>query len=75
MNIAVGDRNDDGYDDAAVGAGHDGGPRVRVFSGKDGSVLRDFFPFDRNQRGGVSVSFADANADGQSGLVVGAGLG
>src|SRR5262249_35824206 len=41
--VASGDVNGDGFDDIIVTPDAGGGPEVRVFSGKDGSLLRDFF--------------------------------
>jgi hypothetical protein len=48
---------------------------VKVFSGVDGSVLRDVFVFAPTFTGGVRVAAGDVNADGLADLVVGAGPG
>jgi hypothetical protein len=66
---AAGDVNADGFADVAVGAGTGGGPRVRIFSGADGSVLADFFAYEETFRGGVRV------AVGGGKVVTGAGDG
>src|SRR5206468_10608676 len=41
VRTAVGDVNGDGVDDIITGIGVGGGPRIRVFSGVDASVLYD----------------------------------
>src|SRR5262249_51470211 len=48
--VAAGDLNSDGQADIVVGADAGGGPRVTVFSGKDGAVLDDFFAYDSGFR-------------------------
>jgi hypothetical protein len=68
--VAVGDVNGDGVDDVIVGAGDGGGPRVQVFDGVTGQVVADFFAFDPDFRGGVSVA---AGPGGE--VVTGAGAG
>ncbi|MFO0847306.1 MAG: malectin domain-containing carbohydrate-binding protein [Gemmataceae bacterium] len=73
--VAAGDVDGDGVVDVVVGAGAGGGPRVRVFSGRDRSVLADFFAYDPGFRGGVTVAAGDVNGDGIADLVVGAGAG
>lgn len=75
VEVAVGDVNADGTDDIVVAAGPGGAPRVRAFSGTDGSILMDFFAFDMTLRGGASVAVADLNADGFGDIVIGAGAG
>jgi hypothetical protein len=73
--VAAGDVNGDGFSDIIVGAGQGGGPHVRVFNGKTGQVIQDFFAYDAAFRGGVSVASADYNGDGRSDIVTGAGPG
>jgi hypothetical protein len=58
-----------------VGAGVRGGPRVKVFSGRDLSALRDLFAFEPSFRGGVTVAAADVTGDGLADVVVGTGPG
>jgi VCBS repeat protein/FG-GAP repeat protein len=73
--VAAGDINGDGFDDVIVGAGDSGGPHVRVFSGADGTILRELFAFDAGFRGGVRVASGDVNGDGFDDIIVGAGIG
>ncbi len=75
VDIAIGDLDGDGFADIVVGAGYTGGARVVVISGKDGSVLRDFFAYEDTFRGGVNVGLVDWDGDGKLDIVTGAGLG
>lgn len=72
VTIAVGDVNNDGYQDVIVGAGPSAGPRIVVLSGQDGKQLASFFAFSQSFAGGVTVASADFNGDGYADIVVGA---
>lgn len=73
--VALGDVTGDGRADLITGAGFRGGPHVRVYSGANFTVIRDFFAYDSSFRGGVNVAAGDVNGDGAAEIVTGAGLG
>ena len=73
--VASGDVNGDGKADIIVSAGESGGPRIKIFSGKDGTVLEDFFAFDSSLRTGAHVAAGDVNADGRADLIAAPGVG
>jgi hypothetical protein len=73
--LASGDVNADGYADLICSADGGGGPDITVFSGKDGSLLMNFFAYDRHFTGGVRVAAGDVNGDGHADIVCGAGPG
>jgi hypothetical protein len=62
--VAAGDVNGDGFDDLITGTDAGGGPRVTVYSGKDGSQIADYFAYDSSLRGGVRIGTGDINGDG-----------
>jgi hypothetical protein len=62
VNVASAFLNVDGFADIIVGAGYTGGPHVKVYDGRTGSILSDFFAYDPNFRGGVSVTGRDYNS-------------
>jgi hypothetical protein len=73
--VAAGDTNGDGLTDIIIGADAGGGPNVKVFNGKDGSVLLNFFAYDPSFTGGVRVAAGDVDGDGRADLICGAGAG
>ncbi len=75
LYVAAGDVNGDGFADIVCGADAGGGPNVTVFSGKDGTRLLSFFPFDVHFAGGVRVAAGDVNGDGNADIIAAAGPG
>ena len=75
VTVASADIDGDFYADILVGAGPGGGPRIKVFSGKNLTVLRDFFAFEPTFSGGVTIATGLINADTQIDILVGAGPG
>ncbi len=73
VNVAAGDVDGDGRADIVTGAGSGGGPHAKVFSGRDGSLIRSWFAFDAGFTGGVLVAAADVTGDGQADIFTGTG--
>ena len=75
VRVATGDMNGDGIADYIAGAGPGAGPSLRIFSGKDLSLLADFSPYNPNFRGGIFVSAGNFDADPELEIATGAGAG
>jgi len=77
VNVAVGDVNGDGIQDIITGeeAGATSQPRIRAFSGRDGSKLLDFLAFERSFHGGVRVAAEDVTGNGRIQIIAGRGPG
>ena len=73
VRVAGGDVDGDGRADIIAGAGP-GSSVVAVFSGKDQTLLKNFFAFP-GFTGGVHVAAGDVNGDGFDDIIVGAGDG
>ncbi|MFL5328736.1 MAG: SdrD B-like domain-containing protein [Gemmataceae bacterium] len=69
VRVAAGDVNGDGRADVMVAAGPSGGPHVRVFSAGLTNVIHEFFAYDPNFRGGVSITAGDVNGDGRADII------
>lgn len=75
MFLAVGDVNRDGFADIITSPDAGGSSNIKVFSGKDGSLLQSFFAYDPVFTGGTRVAAGDVNGDGFADIIVGAGPG
>jgi hypothetical protein len=75
VRVAVGDVDADGIRDIVTVPGPGGGPHVKVFSGADGSLIRNFMAYDPAFRGGLFVASVDANGDGFDDIITGADAG
>lgn len=75
VRVAAGDVNGDGKADIVCGSGPGGGPNITVFSGSDGTRIRNFFAYDSRFILGLYVAAGDVNADGKYDIVAGAGAG
>jgi hypothetical protein len=73
--VAVADVNGDGYADIITGADYGGGPHVKVFSGKDQSLLYSFMAYDPRFFGGVRVAAGDVDGDGRADIITAPGPG
>jgi len=74
VEVACFDINGDGKAEIITGAGKGGGPQVRVFDEK-GNVKSQFFAFDKNFRGGITVVAQDIDYDGKAEIITGSGKG
>ncbi len=72
--VAAGDVNGDGTIDVIVGSGEGRAGEVKVFNGRDLSLLQDVSAFP-GFMGGVRVAAGDVNGDGFADLVLGTGPG
>src|SRR4029077_12849365 len=75
VRVAVGDVNNDGVSDIVTAPGFGGGPDIKIFSGTDSHLIREFSAYDPAFRGGAWVATADVNNDGFADIITGAGAG
>ncbi len=75
LSFAAYDFNKDGAKEIVVIPATAGGPNLKIYS-SDGKLLSaGFFVFEKNFRGGVSLSVGDLNNDGSAEIVVAPGKG
>jgi hypothetical protein len=75
VRVAVGDVDGDGTGDIVTAPGPGGGPHVKVFSGRTGAVIRQFFAYAPAVTGGVFVATLYYNRDCRAEIVTGADAG
>jgi len=75
VRVAVGDVDGDGVQDVITAPGPGMPPVVRVFSGRDLSLIREFLAFDGNYQEGVWIAAADFNRNGRAAIICGADRG
>jgi hypothetical protein len=75
VSVAVADLDGDGRAEVVVGAGAGGGPIVRVLDGASGALKYEYFAFEAESRGGVSVAAADLDNDGKAEVLAAPGIG
>jgi len=69
--VACGDINGDSNQEIVVTAGRGGGAHVTVYT-SEGTLLATFFAYDQNTfRGGIKVTTADIDGDGQDEIITG----
>jgi len=73
VRVATGDVNGDFFDDIITAAGPTGGPHVRIFDGRTGAAIVDFYAYDSSFTGGVFVAAGDVDGDGIAEVITGAG--
>lgn len=70
VNVACGDIHGDGISEIVVSAMQGGGPHVLVYN-LQGTILANFMAYDKNFRGGVNITTADADGDGADEIITG----
>lgn len=73
--VAAADFTKNGRSEIVTAAGVGGGPHVRIFDGRRGQVLSEFFAYDQQFRGGARVACRDVNGDGVPDIITAPGPG
>lgn len=74
VNVAAGDVDGDGIAEIIAVPQEDGGPQVRIFA-KDGTLEGQFFAYDSDYRGGVTLAVGDVDGDGTDEIITGTEVG
>jgi hypothetical protein len=73
VRVAEADVNGDGIPDIITAPGPGGGPHIKVFDGRTGALISQFFAYAPSFSGGVSVAVGDVTGDGKPDIITGAG--
>jgi hypothetical protein len=73
VNVATGDVNGDGEIEIIAGAGHIGGPHVKIFNSNGKVLVNEFFSYEINSMGGTHVATGDMDGNGIDEIITGAG--
>jgi len=77
VELGAGDVDADGIDEIIAAPASGGGPQVRLFklTGGKGSILNQFFAFNKKLRIGISLASADIDGNGSDDIIAGIGSG
>ncbi len=75
VNVAVGDIEGTGTPDIITAPASNAYSNVKIFSGKDGSLVKSFFAYNGAFKGGVNVAAGDIFGDGNIDVITAAGQG
>ena len=77
VELGAGDVDADGIDEIIAAPASGGGPQVRLFklTGGKGSILNQFFAFNKKLRIGFSLASADIDGNGSDDIIAGIGSG
>ena len=68
VNLTSADIDSDGSREIITAAGLGGGPHVRIFK-QDGTLVSQFFVFDKKFSGGVNITSGDLDGDGVAEII------
>lgn len=74
VDVTAADIDNDGKAEIITAPGAGGGPHIKIFK-VDGKLVKEFFAYGLNFRGGVNISAADMDKDGIAEIVTGPGAG
>jgi hypothetical protein len=75
VRVAMGDVNGDGVPDIITAPGPSGGPDVKVFDGRTGSLIREFAATNIHFLGGLYVAAGDVLGKGYASIITAADAG
>lgn len=73
VRVATGDIDGDRIDDIITAPGVNGGPHIKIYSGRNANLLLEFNAYSPAFTGGVFVAAGDINGDGFAEVITGAG--